>query len=76
MSMENIAMLTLEIHDRALIERLTELLQKRFGGDTERMVAELLRLYNERLSRLEYSGQVQWPDDALGYQREARSEWE
>ncbi len=68
-------MLTLEIHDRALIEKLTELLQKRFGGDSERMVAELVRLYDDRLSRLDYSGRVQWPSDALQYQREVRSEW-
>lgn len=68
-------MLTLEIHDRALIEKLTELLQKRFGGDSERMVAELVRFYDDRLSRLDYSGQIQWPSDALQYQREVRSEW-
>ncbi|HRN68366.1 MAG TPA: hypothetical protein PK205_08070 [Promineifilum sp.] len=68
-------MLTLEIHDRALIEKLTELLQKRFGGDSERMVAELVRLYDDRLSRLDYSGRIQWPSDALQYQREVRSEW-
>lgn len=68
-------MLTLEIHDRALIDNLTDLLQKRFGGDPERMLAELLRLYNDRLSRLDYSGRVQWPTDALNYQHEARSEW-
>ncbi len=68
-------MLTLEIHDRALIEKLTELLQNRFGGDSERMVAELVRLYDDRLSRLDYSGRVQWPSDALQYQREVRSEW-
>ncbi len=68
-------MLTLEIHDRALIEKLTELLQKRFGGDSERMVAELVRLYDDRLSRLDYSGQIKWPSDALQYQREVRSEW-
>lgn len=68
-------MLTLEIHDRALIEKLTELLQKRFGGDSKRMVAELVRLYNDRLSRLDYSGRIKWPSDALDYQREIRGEW-
>lgn len=68
-------MLTLEIHDRALIEKLTELLQKQFGGDSERMVAELVRLYNDRLSRLDYSGRIKWPSDALDYQREIRGEW-
>ena len=51
-------MLTLEIHDRTLIDRVTDLLQNRFGGDPERMLAELLRLYGERLSRLEYSGRL------------------
>lgn len=68
-------MLTLEIHDRSVIEKFTDLLQKRFGGDADRMLAELLRLYDDRLSRLEYSGRVQWPSDALDYQREARREW-
>lgn len=67
-------MLTLEIHDRALVEKLTALLQKRFGGDTERMMAELLRLYDDRLARLDYSGRVQWPVDGLEYQRQARDE--
>jgi hypothetical protein len=68
-------MLTLEIHDRNLIEKLTDLLQKRFNGDPERMLAELLRLYNDRLTRLDYSGRIHWPTDALDYQREVRSEW-
>lgn len=68
-------MLILEIHDRALIDQLTELLQKRFGGDHDRMLGELLRLYNERLARLEYSGRIHWPTDGLDYQYEARSEW-
>jgi hypothetical protein len=68
-------MLTLEIHDRTLIDRLTDLLQNRFGGDPERMLAELLRLYGERLSRLEYSGRLSWPTDALHYQQQARDDW-
>ena len=68
-------MLTLEIHDRTLIDRLTDLLQNRFGGDPERMLAELLRLYGERLSRLEYSGRLRWPTDALQYQQQARDDW-
>ena len=70
-----ITMLTLEIHDRTLIDKITDLLQKRFGGDPDRMLAELLRLYNDRLPRLDYSGRIQWPTDGLDYQREARSEW-
>jgi len=68
-------MLTLEIHDRALIDKVTDLLQKRFGGDPDRMLAELLRLYNDRLARLDYSGRIQWSIDALDYQHEVRSEW-
>lgn len=68
-------MLTLEIHDRALINRVTDLLQNRFGGDPERMLAELLHLYGERLSRLDYSGRVHWPIDGLTYQQQARDEW-
>lgn len=68
-------MLTIEIHDRTVIEKVTELLQKRFGGDSDRMLAELINLYNERLSRLDYSGRLQWPIDPLDYQHEARREW-
>jgi hypothetical protein len=68
-------MLTLEIHDRALIDKVADLLQKRFGGDSDRMMAELLRLYADRLARLDYSGRVHWPKDGLDYQHEARSEW-
>ena len=68
-------MLTLEIYDRDLVARVTDLLHRRFGGDAERMVAELLRLYSERLSRLEYSGRVHWPTDGLTYQQQARDEW-
>ena len=67
-----ITMLTLEIHDRTLIDKITDLLQKRFGGDPDRMLAELLRLYNDRLTRLDYSGRIQWPTDGLDYQRESR----
>ncbi len=68
-------MLTLEIHDNDLVAQVTELLNRRFGGDAERMVAELLRLYSERLSRLDYSGRVHWPVDGLSYQQRARDEW-
>lgn len=68
-------MLTLEIHDGTLIERLTELLQSRFNGDPERMLMELLRLYYDRLSRLDYSGSLHWPVDGLEFQQQARNEW-
>jgi hypothetical protein len=68
-------MLTLEIHDRTLVEKLTDLLQKHFDGDPDRMMAKLLRLYSDRLERLEYSGRVQWPVDGLEYQRRTRDEW-
>ena len=67
-------MLTLEIHDRSLIDKVTDLLQTRFGGDPERMLAELLHLYGERLSRLAYSGRLRWPIDGLQYQQQARHE--
>jgi hypothetical protein len=69
-------MLTLEIHDRTLIDRVTDLLQNRFGGNAERMLAELLHLYGERLSRLDYSGRLRWPTDGLQYQQQARDEWQ
>ena len=69
------AVLTLEIHDRTLAEKLIDLLQNRFDGDPERMMAELVRFYSDRLERLEYSGRVQWPVDGLTYQRQIRNEW-
>lgn len=68
-------MLTIEIHDRALIEKVTEVLQKHFAGDPDQMLAELLRLYNDRLARLDYSGRVHWPTDGLDYQQQVRHEW-
>lgn len=68
-------MLTLEIHDRTLVQQVTELLQGRFEGDVDRMVAELLRLYGERLERMNFSGALQWPEDGLNYQRRVRNEW-
>ena len=68
-------MLTLEIHDRTLSDKLTELLQERFGGDADRMLSELVRVYDERVARLDYSGRLHWPTDALDYQRELRREW-
>lgn len=74
-SLRGMAVLTLEIHDRTLAEKLTDLLQNRFDGDPERMMAELVRFYSDRLERLQYSGRVQWPVDGLKYQRQIRNEW-
>ena len=68
-------MLTLEIHDNRLGKQITKLLEQRFANDPERMMAELLRLYEARLARLSYSGRVSWPQDGLAYQQEVRREW-
>jgi hypothetical protein len=68
-------MLTIEIHDRNLIDKVTELLKERFDGDLERMLAELLRHYSDRLARLEYSGRLRWPVDGLDYQQRVREDW-
>lgn len=68
-------MLTLEINDRTLSEQIARLLQQRFGDDPERMMAELLKLYESRLDRLQYSGRIDWPEDALTYQKELRRDW-
>ncbi len=68
-------MLTLEINDHRLSKQIAELLEQRFANDPERMMAELLRLYETRLKRLSYSGRVSWPQDGLAYQKEVRRDW-
>lgn len=68
-------MLTLQIHDQALAEQLTDLLNQRFDGNLEKMLEELIRLYTAQLNRLQYSGILTWEKDGLTYQKEIRSEW-
>lgn len=68
-------MLTLQIHDQALAEQLTDLLNQRFDGNLEKMLEELIRLYTTQLNRLQYSGILTWEKDGLTYQKEIRSEW-
>ena len=69
-------MLTLEIYDNSLAERITELLQKRFDDDPERMLQELIRLYTIQQNRLRYSGTLEWAQDGLSYQKEIRRDWQ
>lgn len=69
-------MLTLEIHDHSLQKKLTDLLNQEFKGDPERMMDELLRLYQTRMSRMKYSGILKWGQDGLTYQQGLRDEWE
>jgi len=68
-------MLTIQIHDIKLEEQLAELLNRKFGGNPEKMLQELLDSYLLQLGRLKYSGILEWEKDGLTYQKEIRSEW-
>jgi hypothetical protein len=69
-------MLTLQIQDHTLEKQLTELLQRRFNGNSEEMLQELVRTYTAQLNRLKYSGILKWEKDGLAFQKEIRSEWQ
>ena len=69
-------MLTLQIQDRTLEKQLTELLQQKFNGNSEKMLQELVRTYTAQLNRLRYSGILKWEKDGLTFQKEIRSEWQ
>ena len=69
-------MLTLQIKDHALEKQLTELLQQKFNGNSEKMLQELIRTYTAQLNRLKYSGILKWEKDGLTFQKEIRSEWQ
>jgi hypothetical protein len=68
-------MLTLQIQDRTLEKQLTEILEKKFDGNSEKMLQELVRTYTAQLNRLKYSGILKWEKDGLTFQKEIRSEW-
>jgi hypothetical protein len=69
-------MLTLQIQDHTLEKQLTELLQQKFNGNSEKMLQELVRTYLAQLNRLKYSGVLKWDKDGLAFQKEIRSEWQ
>lgn len=69
-------MLTLQIQDRTLEKQLTELLQQKFNGNSDKMLQELVRTYTAQLNRLKYSGILKWEKDGLTFQKEIRSEWQ
>jgi hypothetical protein len=69
-------MLTLQIQDHILEKQLTELLQQKFNGNSEKMLQELVRAYTAQLNRLKYSGILKWEKDGLIFQKEIRSEWQ
>ena len=71
-----IAMLTLQIQDRTLEKQLTELLQQKFNGNSDKMLQELIKTYTVQLNRLKYSGILKWEKDGLTFQKEIRSEWD
>jgi len=71
-----ITMLTLQIQDRTLEKQLTELLQQKFNGNSDKMLQELIKTYTAQLNRLKYSGILKWEKDGLTFQKEIRSEWE
>ena len=69
-------MLTLQVRDKYLERQLTELLNYRFDGNSEKMMREFVRLYTSQLNRLKYSGILKWEKDGLAFQREIRNEWQ
>ncbi len=69
-------MLTLQIQDRTLENQLTELLQQKFNGNSEKMLQELVKTYTAQLNRLKYSGILKWEKEGLTFQKEIRSEWD
>ncbi len=69
-------MLTLQIQDRTLEKQLTELLQQKFHGNSDKMLQELVKSYTAQLNRLKYSGILKWEKDGLTFQKEIRSEWQ
>lgn len=69
-------MLTLKIQDQTLEKQLTDLLQYRFDGNSEKMLQALMSSYTAQRDRLKYSGILKWEKDALAFQKEVRGEWE
>lgn len=69
-------MLTLQVQDRTLEKQLTELLQQKFNGNSDKMLQELIKTYTAQLNRLKYSGILKWEKDGLTFQKEFRSEWD
>ncbi|MCA9940926.1 MAG: hypothetical protein KC418_19945 [Anaerolineales bacterium] len=68
-------MITLQIQGRALEKEVNELLQQEFGGDAEKMLHELIKLYASQFDRLKYSGILKWEQDGLAFQKESRRAW-
>lgn len=68
-------MLTLHVQEHTLEKQLTELLQQKFNGNSEKMFQELVRVYTAQLNRLQYSGILKWEKDGLAFQKEIRNEW-
>ena len=69
-------MLTLEIHDKALANQISELLDQDFENNPEKMLDELIRHYVRQQERLQYSGILAWESDGLAYQKVIRHEWQ
>jgi hypothetical protein len=69
-------MLILQIQDLTLEKQLTELLQQKFDGNSEKMLQELLKTYTAQRNRSKYSGILKWEQDGLTFQKEIRREWQ
>ena len=69
-------MITLNVQDRALEKKLTDLLQQKFDGNSDMMIQELVKTYTAQLNRAKYSGILKWGKDGLAFQKEIRSEWQ
>ncbi|HMN26611.1 MAG TPA: hypothetical protein PKE45_00545 [Caldilineaceae bacterium] len=68
-------MLIIEIKDVTLEKELDSLLSQQFDGNGEEMLRRLLEAYIVQQRRLQYSGILRWPSDALAYQRDERNDW-
>lgn len=68
-------MLVIKVSDATLERELHTLLQFQFDGDVERMLQQLVEAYTAKKHRLQYSGVLKWPVDALAYQKDMRHDW-
>lgn len=69
-------MLTLEIHNQRLAQKVSKLLAQEFENDSDKMLEKLISAYSLQQKRVQYSGILTWEGDALEYQKAIRNEWQ
>lgn len=69
-------MLTLEIQNQTLADKINRLLTQQFENNSDKMLQELVENYVRQQNRLAYSGILTWQKDGLEYQKEIRHEWQ